>query len=162
MKSIKSDKRTILGLTLSKRGWNNVVIYVVLILMFVFYFLGQDNTRMTADDSFRPFAVYNIVELRDGHNDLVRVGNQWELREGQLTSSEQNRWLESWQNLTLKPYNGLLEGDEYSVEVSVADQNGTLSIAVFLQVDKVLVALPGYDQVFLASHDAAQDLRPTR
>lgn len=130
--------------------------------MFTFYFLGDTNSRMSHEDSFRPFAVYNIVELRDRNHDLIRVGKQWELREGQLTSAEQNRWLNAWQNLTLKPYDDLLAGDEYSVEVSVADQSGNLHITVFMQADKVLVALPGYDQVFLATHTEAQDLRPVR
>lgn len=130
--------------------------------MFIFYFLGDTNSRMSPEDSFRPFAVYNIVELRDRNHDLIRVGKQWELREGQLTSTEQNRWLNAWQNLTLKPYEDLLAGDEYSVEVSVADQSGSLNITVFMQADKVLVALPGYDQVFLATHTEAQDLRPVR
>lgn len=168
MKKTSAQNRSILGVTLSKRGWNNVLIYAVLALMFIFFFLGQDSGRMGSDDSFRPFAVYNIVELRDYQRDLIRVGNQWELRAGQLTSAEQTRWLDAWQNLTLKPYDGLLEGEEYAVEVSVADQNGTLSIAVFFQptlsqddeVGKVLVALPGYDQVFIATHDAAPFLRP--
>ncbi|MCC5879512.1 MAG: hypothetical protein JJU03_06440 [Idiomarina sp.] len=162
MKTTKSDKRTILGITLSKRGWNNVVIYVVLALMFVFYFLGNDSRRMASDESFRPFAVYSIVELRDPQYDLIRVGNQWELRQGQLSKDQQDQWLDAWQNLTLKPYEGLLAGEEYAVEVSVADQNGTLQIAVFTQPDKVLVALPGYDQVFIAIHDAATELRPGR
>lgn len=136
-----------------------MLIYVVLIMMFVFFFLGHDNHN---EESFRPFAVYSIVELRDRQHDLVRVGNQWELREGQLNSAEQSRWLDAWQNLTLRTYDGLLEGDEYAVEVSVADQNGTLQIAVFFQPDQVLVALPGYDQVFVATHDQASDLRPAR
>ncbi|MCL5048997.1 MAG: hypothetical protein M1473_00405 [Firmicutes bacterium] len=159
MKRHQEQKRTILGVTLTKRGWNNVVIYAVLIMMFTFYFMGSDEG---SEESFRPFAVYNIVELRDRTHDLVRVGNQWEMREGQLTSSEQSRWLDAWQNLTLKPYGGLLAGDEYAVEVSVADQNGSMRIVVFYQPDKVLVALPGYDQVFKATHEAARDLRPAR
>lgn len=150
MQNKNAQQRTIFGLTLSKRGWNNVLIYVVLALMFIFYFLGQNNN---SEESFSPFAVYSIVELRDRQHDLVRVGNQWELREGQLTSAEQSRWLDAWQSLTLKPYEGFLEGEEYAVEVSVADQNGRLNIAVFFQPDQVLVALPGYDQVFVASHE---------
>ena len=157
MKNKNAQQRTLFGLTLSKRGWNNVLIYVVLALMFLFYFLGQDNST---EESFRPFAVYSIVELRDRQHDLVRVGNQWELREGQLTSAQQSRWIDAWQNLTLKPYEGLLEGEEYAVEVSVADQTGRLNIAVFFRPDQVLVALPGYDQVFVASHEQAADLRP--
>lgn len=162
MKKNESDKRTIFGVTLSKRGWNNVVIYVVLVFMFIFYFLGHESGRIASDESFKPFAVYNIVELRDRNHDLVRVGNQWELRQGQLTSSEQSRWLDAWQSLTLKPYDGLLEGAEYQVEISVADQDGVLHVAVFMQEEKVLVALPGYQQVFVATHPQAQDLRPTR
>lgn len=162
MKKTESDQRSIFGITLSKRGWNNVIIYVVLAFMFIFYFLGQDSSRTASDESFRPFAVFNIVELRDQQHDLVRVGNQWELRGGQLTSAEQSNWLDAWQSLTLKPYDGLLEGEEYAVEVSVADQSGVLKIAVFFQPNQVLVALPGYDTVFLATHEQATSLRPPR
>lgn len=154
-----NQQRTILGVTLTKRGWTNVLIYVVLIMMFVFYFVGQDNN---SDESFHPFAVYSIVELRDRQHELVRVGNQWELRQGQLNSVEQSRWLDAWQGLLLSPHDGLLEGEEYVVELSVADQNGTLRVAVFFQDDQVLVALPGYDQVFVASHEYAAYLRPAR
>lgn len=159
MQNKYNQQRTILGVTLTKRGWTNVLIYVVLIMMFVFYFVGQDNN---SDESFHPFAVYNIVELRDRQHELIRVGNQWELRRGQLTSAEQARWLDAWQGLLLRPYDGLLEGEEYGVEISVADQNGSLRIAVFFQPEQVLVALPGYDQVFVASHAYAADLRPAR
>lgn len=162
MKKEQSEQRTILGLTLSRRGWNNALIYSVLIMMFVLYFLNHDRGRIAGDESFKPFAVYNIVELRDASHDLVRVGNQWELRSGQLTSDEQHRWLDAWQNLAVQPYEGLLAGQEYSVMVSVADQEREMQVTVFFDNDRIMVALPGYDTVFLAVHKQAADLRPAR
>lgn len=161
MKKQQSEQRTILGVTFSRRGWNNVLIYSVLIMMFVLYFINHNSGRMAGDESFKPFAVYSIVELRDSNYKLIRIGNEWELRNGQLSTSEQRNWLSAWQELTVEPYDGLLEGQEYSVIVAVADQERQMQVSVFFADDeRVLVALPGYDTAFLAVHEQAVSLRP--
>lgn len=157
MQQSESDRRTVLGITLSKRGWNNVVVYTVLIAMFLLYFSSLDTDRMAGDETYRPFADATIVELSDASNQLVRVGNRWQLERGDLTPQQQQDWLERWRTLELTPYDGLLSGREYRVEVFLADRAQPLDIAVFSSAERTLVALPDQDQVFV-SKDA--NLRP--
>lgn len=152
MQQPESEQRTVLGITLSKRGWNNVVIYTVLIAMFLLYFSSLDSSRVARDETMQPFADATIVELSDAAHRLVRVGNQWQLEQGELTEEEQQRWLQSWQNLQLRAYDGLLTGLEYRVEVTLADAERPVDVAVFFTPDRTLVALPGYDQVFVSDN----------
>ncbi|MGX5915434.1 hypothetical protein ACR0ST_11945 [Aliidiomarina sp. Khilg15.8] len=157
MKQPESDQRTVLGITLTKRGWNNVVIYTVLIAMFLLYFSSMEGNRVARDEVLRPFADNTIVELSDASHHLVRVGNRWQLQRGELSEEAQQRWLQSWQNLELTPHDGLLTGLEYRVEVTLADAERPVEVAVFFTRDRALVGLPGYDQVFVSD---TRSLRP--
>ncbi|MCC5855233.1 MAG: hypothetical protein JJU10_06065 [Idiomarina sp.] len=156
-----SDKRTVLGFTLTKRGWNNVLIYVVLIIMFIFYFIGHDSGRIARGELFQPFVDRTLVELADRNYRVVRVGNRWQQDAGEpLSDATISRWREGWQELTLEVYDGLLEGREYSVEVSFADFPEPQAIGVFYSRHGLLVALPGADQVFRVVEQSPGILNP--
>lgn len=145
----ESDYRTIFGFTLSKRGWNNVLIYLVLILMFVFYFLGHDSGKIASAKGWKPFAERTLVAISDHRVSLVRVGNTWEQRSGNsLSDNAQARWLSAWQGLTLATTEHLLAGREYQVELTFADEPENWVVGVFFYNGEVLIALPGVDQVF--------------
>ncbi len=155
----ESDYRTVLGFTLSKRGWNNVLIYVVLILMFVFYFLGHDSGKIASESRWQPFAERTLVAITDHRVSLVRVANSWEQRGGSsLSLSAQERWLHAWQGLSLEPTKQLLAGREYQVELTFADETESWRIGVFFYNGEAFVALPSADQVFrvLGEHAALE------
>ena len=157
----ESDQRTILGFTLSKRGWNNVLIYIVLILMFIFYFLGHENQRLGSGDSFQPFANDTLVEVTDGQYTLTRVGNRWQQQQGpELSADVLERWREHWQYLRLEPTASLLQGREYRVELTFADQEHAVEVGVFFFDGQALVALPGADHVFRVVSSNPEYLRP--
>lgn len=152
----ESDYRTVLGFTLSKRGWNNVLIYVVLILMFVFYFLGHDSGKIASESRWQPFVERTLVAITDHRVSLVRVANSWEQRSGgPLSASAQERWLHAWQGLALEPSEQLLAGREYQVEITFADEAESWRVGVFFYNGEAFVALPGADQVFRVLGDHA-------
>lgn len=159
MKKNNSDTRTLLGITLSKRGWNNVIIYVVLILMFAFYFMGHRDDP-AAERHLQPFADQVLVGLSDNQNELIRVGNHWQLQRGELSEEEQEQWLRAWQNVELSVHEGLLQGREYGVEITLMNVAAPVNVAVFFDADQVLLALPGYDHVFEVISPEADALRP--
>lgn len=159
MKKKNADTRTLLGMTLSKRGWNNVVIYIVLILMFAFYFMGHRDNQ-SAENALQPFADQVIVGLSDSRNELIRVGNHWQLQRGELSPDGQEQWLSAWQNIELSVHEGLLQGREYSIEVMLLDVADPVNVAVFFDADEALVALPCYDHVFKVIRPEAESLRP--
>lgn len=154
-----SDDRTVLGITLSKRGWNNVLIYVVLIFMFVFYFLGNDSGKVASKRTWQPFQERFIVALADAQVSLVRVGNRWEQRQSngvELTVEQQQQWLQAWQNISLEVSDGLLQGREYQVEITFADEAESWVVGVFFSQGRTLVALPEFDYVFQVLGDASK------
>ncbi|RUO26797.1 hypothetical protein CWE09_08925 [Aliidiomarina minuta] len=159
MKKKNSDTRTLLGMTLSKKGWNNVVIYIVLILMFAFYFMGHRDDQ-SAESHLQPFADQVLVGLSDNERELIRVGNRWQLQRGELSQEEQAKWLSAWQNIELRVHEGLLQGQEYGIEIILLDVNEPVNVAVFFTADKTLVALPGYDHVFKVMNPEPDALRP--
>lgn len=149
-----SDYRTVLGFTLSKRGWNNVLIYLVLILMFIFYFLGHDSGKIASGTRWQPFAEKTLVAISDYKVSLMRVGNNWQQQAGTpMSESAQTKWLNAWQELSLEPTEQLLAGREYQVELTFADQPQSWRVGLFIHNGKALVALPGADQVFVVLGD---------
>lgn len=144
-----SNYRTILGFTLSKKGWNNVLIYLVLILMFVFYFMQHDSGKIAAQAGWQPFSERTLVAISDHNVALIRVGNQWQAQRGEpLSNDAQSRWLQAWQQISLKPTEQLLQGREYQVELTFADTDESVRVGVFFYNGEALVALPGADTVF--------------
>lgn len=160
MQQPEPDQRTVLGITLTKQGWNNVVVYTVLTAMFLLYFSSLDTDRPGGKETIRPFADATIVELSDSSNQLLRVGNRWQLQRGDLNAEQQQRWLDAWQNLQLEPYDGLLNGREYRVEVTLADAKQPVEVAVFFTGESTLVGLPGYDQVFVSDNPSLRADNP--
>jgi len=144
-----SNYRTVLGFTLSKKGWNNVLIYLVLILMFVFYFMQHDSGKIASQGGWQPFSERTLVAISDHQLALIRVGNEWQVQRGEpLAVDAQNRWLSAWRHVSLKPTEQLLQGREYQVELTFADDPKTVRIGVFFYNDQALLALPGADTVF--------------
>ncbi|MFP3701574.1 hypothetical protein SB758_39485, partial [Burkholderia sp. SIMBA_013] len=45
-----NEKRKIFGLTMTRRAWNNVLVYVILIIMVVFWYVAPP-VKEEADDS---------------------------------------------------------------------------------------------------------------
>lgn len=155
------DQRTILGFTLSKRGWNNVLIYLVLGLMFVFYFLGHKSGEIAGQQTVEPFTDQMIVEISDRQNHWIRVGANWEQRSGDAMDTEIfRRWLSAWQRVQFEPTEQLLSGEEYVVEITLADSPEPLRIGVFYQNNEALIAFPGADVTYRVIAPEPEQLKP--
>ncbi|CUS47606.1 MAG: hypothetical protein HLUCCO02_11335 [Idiomarinaceae bacterium HL-53] len=157
------DQRTILGITLTKRGWNNVLIYTVLGFMFVFYFLGHESGEIAQQSSLSPFSERTIVQIEDAEVQWMRVGAQWQQMGGDPMDAEVfRRWLNAWQNLELRASQTLLSGREYSVTIVLADHPEPLRVGVFYQNGQVLVALPGADVTYEVIAPEPEQLQPAQ
>ncbi len=157
----ESDQRTLLGFTLSKRGWNNVLIYIVLLLMFAFYFLGHENRNISGSESAQPFLNTVVVDIADPNYRFTRVGNQWQQQRGNPIAEQAfTAWLDTWQRITIAPTNTMLQGEEYWVELTFANEPAPVMVGVFFYQNEALLALPGADQVFRVVDASPSQLKP--
>lgn len=151
---MSNNSRTILGMTLTKRGWNNVLIYVVLIFMFVFYFLGHKQQSMSEAKYAAPFAQAPIVALEDKHYSLVRLGNDWRQERGDsLTEDQIKHWVAAWQQLEVQESTLPLSGQEYRIDITLLDEQEAVGIVVFFSAEYVLLALEHSDYVYQVMSD---------
>lgn len=150
--------RRILGVTLSKRGWNNVLIYLVLALMFMFHFLGQDKPDKPQETTYLPFENSALVALQAAPLHAVRVGNQWQAQgDSALSQASLDTWVSAWQTVELQATEQLLAGQEYYLEVTLADQ-APFGVAIFVTDETYLVAFPQFDEVFKVVSERPEQL----
>lgn len=126
-----------------------MLIYLVLGLMFVFYFMGHRSGEIAGQQTVLPFEGQMIVGIRDNHSSWLRVGARWQQQAGESVAEERfRRWLNAWQSIELETSESLLSGEEYVVEITLADNVEPLRIGVFYQDNMALVALPGADVTY--------------
>tara|TARA_R110002126_G_scaffold98045_32_gene228200 strand:+ start:3175 stop:3648 length:474 start_codon:yes stop_codon:yes gene_type:complete len=94
-------------LKLSRRNWNNVLIFAVLILMFVLYGIPQRlQQTMTADHRLIPadaqLLMVGFADLR-----LVKAGPQWQLQPQSNTQVDAGQLALAWQHSQLTPVDNL-------------------------------------------------------
>lgn len=87
---------------LSKRGWNNVLIFGILLIIFIFHFSQQLSlSSQHSQRSIIPPAL-TIVEIITPDYTVTRVGRKWKSEPNIGISSEKlDRIVNNWQNLPL-------------------------------------------------------------
>jgi len=91
---------------LSRRGWNNVLIFVVLVMMLVFQYLGK---KMNSDDAVSQYqsalpsnAV--ILSMQFDNIQIQRVGSQLATKpELGLSQPQLQQIIKAWERATFKP-----------------------------------------------------------
>ena len=91
---------------LSKKGWNNVLIFGVLLIIFVFNFRQQLNFSNSAPQRPVISPELTIVEIQTPDYVMTRTGREWK-REPSINLSKENLQsiVNNWQTLPLTVLN---------------------------------------------------------
>ncbi|WP_413691835.1 hypothetical protein [Psychromonas sp. KJ10-2] len=91
---------------LSKKGWNNVLIFGVLLIIFIFNFRQQLNFSNTTQQRPVISPDFTIVEIQTPDFVMTRTGREWK-REPSINLSNENLQsiVDNWQALPLDVLN---------------------------------------------------------
>ena len=135
-----NEKRKIFGLTMTRRAWNNVLVYVILIIMVVFWYVAPP-VKEEADDGIaqeaEPGEVIGLIP-NDGNLRTIQIDQlklalndrQWQCQDPcrlseKAAASVAENWLaltmtpteQSAENLITEIYFGFVGGEEARVEL---------------------------------------------
>ncbi|WP_019616404.1 hypothetical protein [Psychromonas ossibalaenae] len=126
---------------LSKKGWNNVLIFGVLLIIFIFNF----SHKLTLSPKVQQRTVIDkqlmIVEIKTPDFRIKRDGRTW-LSEPGLGLSEQQLTLlvQNWQTLKLETQPAVTDpSNAYSIFVYSADQPQPIIVQLFQHGDNYLL-----------------------
>ena len=126
---------------LSRRGWNNVLIFGVLLIVFLFNF----SHKLSLSPKVHQRSVVNknstIVEIKTPDFTISRIGRTWQ-SEPNLGLSEQQLTLlvNNWQNLALDtqpPVSNTVT--PYIIEIYTADQEQPVVVQLYQYGDHYLL-----------------------
>ncbi|MGJ8679121.1 hypothetical protein [Paraglaciecola sp.] len=129
---------------LSKRGWNNVIIFTTLILIMLFNFSSDFLNRGTKDTPTVSTLIPegSVITTIEFHNDLVeRIGQGWRAKSGSLTNEQLAELVLAWQKAQVKLIDTSHDGqnDTSSIKVWFAGQAQSVEYSFFLSDDKTIV-----------------------
>lgn len=134
---------------LSRRGWNNVLIFSVLLIIFVFNF----SQKLTLSPKVHQRSVIpesvTIVEIKTPDYQITRLGRSWQSQPDLGLSKQQlNTLVNNWQNLKLETHDPVNDKiSPYTIQVYTADQD-----------QPVIVQLYQYGEHYLLQTDPTMSL----
>lgn len=90
-------------LKLSRRNWNNVLIFAVLILMFVLYGIPQRLAERTEREHRLIPADTELLMVAFGEQRLIKAGPQWQLQPASALPVDAAKLALAWQHSLLTP-----------------------------------------------------------
>mgnify|MGYP006210954385 CR=1 FL=1 len=88
---------------LSRRNWNNVLIFAVLILMFVLYGIPQRLSQLSAPAPRLIPADTELLMVAFANARLIKAGPQWQLQPAQAIPVDAAQLALAWQHSLLTP-----------------------------------------------------------
>ncbi|MGM0481926.1 MAG: hypothetical protein ACQEQZ_08345 [Pseudomonadota bacterium] len=148
----QKDNRTIFGVTLSKRAWNNVLVYVVLLLMFLFWFSAPDSPP-AGEQSENGGAVQlmppesGLQSIRIGDQQITLSEQGWQCQAPCSLSKQQAASLASvWLNLKITP--SQQQPDQRLVDVQLGFVDNQQAVVELYTEPELLLRLPQQDKVY--------------
>jgi len=138
---------------LSRKGWNNVIIFAVLIIIFIFNF----TPKLTLSSKSRQHTVIDkeliIVEIKTPDFKIKRAGRSWK-SEPDLGLSEQQLALlvQNWQQLKLDTQASIKHTHApYVIHIYSANQEQPVVVQLFQQGDDYLLQTDAATSLFLSA-----------
>ncbi|WP_028864635.1 hypothetical protein [Psychromonas aquimarina] len=138
---------------LSKKGWNNVLIFGVLLIIFIFNF----SHKLTLSPKVQQRTVIDkqlmIVEIKTPDFRIKRDGRSW-LSEPSLGLSEQQLALlvQNWQSVKLETQPAVTDlSAPYNIFIYSADQEQPIIVQLFQHGDNYLLQSDADTSLFLAA-----------
>lgn len=88
---------------LSRRNWNNVLIFAVLALMFVLYGMPQRGQQQSVAQARLIPADASLLMVSFGSLRLIQAGQQWQLQPLSARSADAEKMALAWQHSELEP-----------------------------------------------------------
>lgn len=156
-------KRTIFGITLTKRAWNNILIYAVLLLMFLLYYATPTADKRTApaNDSETIIGLIptemQLQQIVIDNQTLEHERNDWRCRQPCSLSKQQAENIASaWLSLRMQAVS--IEPTAKVVDVFLYFANDqTARIEVFSE-PQLLLRLPQQQRVFAPQNVSIESL----
>jgi len=142
---------------LSRKGWNNVLIFAVLLIIFIFNF----SQKLTLSPRVQQRSVIpenvTIVEIKTPDYRITRLGRRWQSEPNLHLSKQQlNTLVNNWQRLKLSTQDPVSEKTDapYTIQVYIADQDQPIIVQLYqygnhylLQTDSKMSLLLTANQV---------------
>jgi len=140
---------------LSKRGWNNVLIFGVLIIVFLFNFSHKLLLQPKVHQRTLISSELMIVEIKTPDFSIKRAGRSWTsepnlgLSEHQLSLLVQN-----WQTLPLQTQGAIVNPkDPFIMQVYTANQEQPIIVKLIQQGENYLLQTDQQMSLFLSSQE---------
>ena len=149
---------------LSRRNWNNVLIFAVLILMFVLYGIPQRLSQLSAPAPRLIPADTELLMVAFANTRLIKAGPQWQLQPALPQKVDATRLALAWQHSLLTPVSVVADKSRVPVaqaSVQLVGQNTPLIWLVYPASDshdgQFLLQQAGQSQFYqLSAAEAAQ------
>jgi hypothetical protein len=138
---------------LSKRGWNNVLIFGVLIIVFLFNFSHKLLLKPKVHQRTLISSEAMIVEIKTPDFSIKRVGRSW-ISEPNLGLSEHQLLLlvQNWQNLPLQTHAAIIQPENaFVMQVYTANETQPIIVKLIQQGDDYLLQTDENMSLFLSS-----------
>jgi len=138
---------------LSKRGWNNILIYGVLIIVFLFNFSHKLLLQPKVHQRTLIDTNVMIVEIKTPDFSIKRSGRSW-VSEPNLGLSEQQLALlvQNWQNLPLQTQAAILKPENpFIMQVYTANAVQPIIVQLMQQGNNYLLQTDDEMSLFLSS-----------
>ncbi|PKF60537.1 hypothetical protein CW745_14455 [Psychromonas sp. psych-6C06] len=138
---------------LSKRGWNNVLIFGVLIIVFLFNFSHKLLLKPKVHERTLISNDVLIVEIKTPDFSIKRVGRGW-ISEPNLGLSEHQLSLlvQNWQNLPLSTQSAITPPESsFIMQVYTANEVQPIIVHLIQQGDNYLLQTDQTMSLFLSS-----------
>lgn len=148
-----NEKRKLFGVTMRKRSWNNVLVYVILIIMFVFWYVAPP--MQTSDETITEPT--NQIGLVPDNGSLLAINmpdvtiklqnENWQcINECRLSKQQVNTLVNNWLSIKMSPTDEQATDKVTDVQLSFNDGN---SARVELYASPYLIIrLPNQQQNF--------------
>ncbi len=148
---------------LSQRAWNNVVIFAMLFMVYLFT-LGNDliNRETVTDEAVPLLPPYSIIMKLDfGYASIERIGQDWRVGEGTAVAvDDMVAKVAKWEQLTIQPTQQKPDSSPYIVSMQVAGEARARVFQLFPQGHTVLIQYQS--DLYLVDNASEQQLIPER
>ncbi len=153
-------------MALSRRDWNNVIIYSVLVMLVLFYFVPQHLMTLKQQQlpSYKLVPEgYVLVQLQFDRTNLQQAGQQWRFQPVIDKSIDPAQLAELWQQTELKPWPQQIELSAQPtrrVGLLLAGENNVSQWGLYQNGRDFYLKKQGFVEIFQVTAGQAEQLIP--
>lgn len=153
-------------MNLSRRGWNNVIIYSVLMAILLFYIVPQHiatQRQKTFPSAKLVPSGFELLQLRFAVSSLQQAGSQWRFQPALAVAIDPAALALHWQQTELKPWPVAIElsaQPQRQVQLLLAGESKPQLWSLYRNGPLYYLKREGYRDIFQLSAEQAEALIP--